>query len=329
MLASAIASSVARVDLLDAFLDAADLQGRKAALVVGRDGHRSQHGVDLLLAENSTSAQPLAGASRDQLLRARAGGHAGRRDADDAPRAVLGGDRTAVERVDLLRADARHRRRLVLRVAGRDRDLGAGGALAFANELGDVLGERLGAERRLAEDDLADRLVDDLVETRHVRALLVAGEVDEAVQAREEELLANPDDLLDARHADAREADGTPGGRACTSSPEPSEGETKSWYRCPASSLAYRGRARQPARRPRGPPSPRLTAADSGITPHLVWKRASRGPGTGAHREGCRGTRRESPFELKAQEASSGEVASVGATEGSPLGVTVSEKLEG
>ena len=36
-------------------------------------------------------------------------------------------------------------------------------------------------------------------------------EVDEAVQAREEELLADADDLLDARDADAREADGDTG----------------------------------------------------------------------------------------------------------------------
>ena len=65
-----------------------------------------------------------------------------------------------------------------------------------------------GAERRLAEDDLADRLVDDLVEARHVRALLVAAEVDETVEPGEEELVANPHHLLDARDPDAGEPDG-------------------------------------------------------------------------------------------------------------------------
>ena len=70
-----------------------------------------------------------------------------------------------------------------------------------------MLGERLRAERRLAEHDLADRLVDDLVEARHVRALLIAAEIDEAVQPREEQLVADAHDLLDAGHAHAREPD--------------------------------------------------------------------------------------------------------------------------
>ena len=89
----------------------------------------------------------------------------------------------AEQRVDLLREDARHRRRLVLGVARLDVHLGAAGALAVADLLGDVLRQRLGAEARLAEDDLADRVVDDLLEARHVRALLARAEVDEAVEA--------------------------------------------------------------------------------------------------------------------------------------------------
>ena len=93
------------------------------------------------------------------------------------------------------------------RVARGDRHLGALGLLARAHELGDVLRERLRAKRRLAEDDLADRLVDDLLEARHVRALLLTAQIDEALQAREEQLVANVDDLLDACDADAREAD--------------------------------------------------------------------------------------------------------------------------
>jgi hypothetical protein len=96
-------------------------------------------------------------------------------------------------------------------VAGRDGDLGASGVLALADKLGDALGEGLGLEGGLAEDDLADDLVDDLLEARHVRALLARAEVDEALQARGEQLLAavlaDADDLLDAGHADARQAD--------------------------------------------------------------------------------------------------------------------------
>ena len=83
--------------------------------------------------------------------------------------------------------------------------------LSRAHELGDVLGQRLGLERRLAEDDLADRLVDDLLEPRHVRALLVASELDHALEARREQLLgavlADADHLLHAGDADAREAE--------------------------------------------------------------------------------------------------------------------------
>ena len=73
-----------------------------------------------------------------------------------------------------------------------------------------MLGQRLGAERRLAEHDLADRLVDDLLEARHVRALLVGTELDDALEAGPEQLvgiaLVQADDLLDVGHADLREA---------------------------------------------------------------------------------------------------------------------------
>ena len=95
--------------------------------------------------------------------------------------------------------------------AGLDRDLGAAGALPFAHELGDVLGERLDLERRLVEDDLPDRFVDDLLEARHVCALLVWPELDDALEACGEQLLVSvlldPDDLLDAGDADAGQAE--------------------------------------------------------------------------------------------------------------------------
>ena len=115
----------------------------------------------------------------------------------------------AEQRVDLLRGRAGGGRRLVLWIAGRDGDLGAHAVLAVAHALGDVSGKRLGLEG-LAEDHLVDRLVDDLLEARHVRALLVGAEIDEALELGVEELLASvgadADDLLDAGHADAREA---------------------------------------------------------------------------------------------------------------------------
>ena len=206
MLASAIAQQRRRVDLLDALLDAADLQRRQAALVVRGDRHALEDPLDLCCGE-AVVGEALARAPGDELLRARARGHARRRHADRAARAVRERHRAAVQRVDLLRLDAGDRRRLVLGVARGDRHLGALGALARAHELGDVLRERLRAKRRLAQHDLADRLVDDLLEARHVRALLLAAQVDEALQAREEQLVADADDLLDARDADAREPD--------------------------------------------------------------------------------------------------------------------------
>ena len=164
----------------------------------------------------SSSPNPSASSrSRErrlhERLRARARGHALRGDADQPLRAGLAGHRDAVQRVDLLGEDAAVRRGLVLGVARLEVDLGAPRALAVAHLLGDVLGQRLGAERALAEDDLADRVVDDLLEARHVRALLARAQVDEAVELRGVQSLASacvdPDDLLDVRHAHARERD--------------------------------------------------------------------------------------------------------------------------
>jgi hypothetical protein len=94
---------------------------------------------------------------------------------------------------------------MVLRVARGDRDLGAQGVLALADGLRDARGELLGLERRGPDDRLADRVVDGLLEARHVRALLLRTQIDEALQVRAEQLLADADDLLHARHADARE----------------------------------------------------------------------------------------------------------------------------
>ena len=115
---------------------------------------------------------------------------------------MLEGDSPAEERVDLLGADARDGRGLVLWIARGDRDFGAVGTLTGTHELGDVLGERLRSERRLAEDDLADRLVDDLLKAGHVRPLLCGTQVHEAGQPRKEQLVANANDLLDTGDPD-------------------------------------------------------------------------------------------------------------------------------
>jgi hypothetical protein len=96
----------------------------------------------------------------------------------------------------------------VLRVARADRHLGAHRILALPHALCDVRGQRLGLER-LAEHHLVDRLVDRLLEARHVRALLLRPEVHEALELGEEELLVavrtDADHLLHTGHANARE----------------------------------------------------------------------------------------------------------------------------
>ena len=83
------------------------------------------------------------------------------------------------------------------------------GVLAVTDLLGDVGGERLGAEGGLAEHDLADRVVDNFLEPAHVRTLLVRAEVDEAVQTGVKQLFsavcADADDLLDVGYTHARE----------------------------------------------------------------------------------------------------------------------------
>ena len=177
---------------------------------MGGDRDRLEDPLDALVVE-ALGLEPLAGGRGDQLLGARACGHALGGDADQATGAGIGADRRAVQGVELLGLDARDRRRLVLGEAGLDIDLGAAGALAGADQLRDVLGQRLDLERRLAEHDLADRLVDDLLEARHVRALLVGAEIDDAFEASREQLLgpvlAHPNDLLDVRDADARQSE--------------------------------------------------------------------------------------------------------------------------
>ncbi len=90
-------------------------------------------------------------------------------------------------------------------------------SLALAHLLGDLTGELLGAQR-LGQHDAVDRLVDDLLEARHVDAGLLRVEVDQALELGEVEIAGlgvavaagrggHAQHLLDAAHADAGEAD--------------------------------------------------------------------------------------------------------------------------
>ena len=147
-----------------------------------RHRHRFEDSLDLAGIE-SVGLQALAGAAGNQLLRTRACGDALGGHPDQAPSAELGGHGEAVQRVQLLGLDARDRRRLVLGEPRFNADLGTPCALTAAHQLGDVLGQRLGLEGRVAEHDLTDRLVDHLLKARHVRALLVGPELDHALKA--------------------------------------------------------------------------------------------------------------------------------------------------
>ena len=193
------------VDLGVAPLRTADVKCSESPLVMGGDRHAVKDDLDLALLKTGPT-KPLAGATGDELLRTRTGGHPSGGDPDQPTSAARGGHRTPVERVDLLRAYPRDRRWLVLGVARRDRHLGALGLLTITHQLGDLLGERLGPEGRLFEDYLADRFVDDLLEARHVRPLLMGAKVYEAVEPREKQLVANTDHLLHAGDAGARES---------------------------------------------------------------------------------------------------------------------------
>ena len=152
--------------------------------------------------------QPLGGGAADEPLRARAGVDAPRLDADDAANTVGRGGGDPDQRRDLLRRQVRDGRAALERVLRLDPHLGAQRVLALDDVARDVLGERLD-EERLADHDRVDRLPEELRETRHVDALLLRVEVDRAGDLGCERLLAalvpDPDRLLDAGHAGARQ----------------------------------------------------------------------------------------------------------------------------
>ena len=72
-----------------AALRAADVQRAEAALVVRRDGDVLEDALDLVVAEAVRRAAARASGAGDELLRARAGGHALGGDADEPARAAL------------------------------------------------------------------------------------------------------------------------------------------------------------------------------------------------------------------------------------------------
>ena len=88
-----------------------------------------------------------------------------------------------MQRVQLLRGNPGDWGGLVLREARLHAHLGAARSLALADPLGNVLNERLGLEGGLVENDFPDHVIDDFLEARHVRALLLGAEVDNAFEA--------------------------------------------------------------------------------------------------------------------------------------------------
>jgi hypothetical protein len=101
-----------------------------------------------------------------------------------------------------------HRRPAAQRPACDDPDLGPQGLLALDDLGRDPVGQHL-HEQPLAEHHVVDRLVEELGEPRHVRALLIASEIDGALElGGHQDLLcapADPDRLVDARDACTRE----------------------------------------------------------------------------------------------------------------------------
>ena len=82
-------SSRRGLDGVVAALGAADVERADPALVVGRDRHGLEHARDLVVGE-AVLAEALLRAVHDELLRARAGGHALGLDADQPARAAVG-----------------------------------------------------------------------------------------------------------------------------------------------------------------------------------------------------------------------------------------------
>ena len=183
----------------------ADVERAAAALVVRRERHEVEDPLDVLVAG---LGQPLGGAAADEALRTRASVDPGRLDSDDPAHTVGRGRRDPDERDHLLRREPADRRRPAHGPLGRDPRLGTQRALPADDVACDVLRERFDVQR-LGPDHSLDRLLEQLGEAGHVDALLLVREVDGALDlGRHHRLVAlvpDPDRLLDARDAGARQ----------------------------------------------------------------------------------------------------------------------------
>ena len=156
----------------------ADEQRAAAALVVRRERHELEDPLDVVA--EARLGEPLGGAASNEALRAGAGIDPGRLDADDATRAGTGRGRDADQRDHLLGREAGDRRLPADRPARGDAHLGAERLLALDDVWRDPVRKHLD-EQALSEHHVVDRLVEELGEARHVDALLVAREIDGAL----------------------------------------------------------------------------------------------------------------------------------------------------
>src|SRR4029450_13158740 len=185
----------------------ADVERSAAALVVRRERDELEDAIDVLAIE-ARLEETFTRTPAYETLSAWAGVDPGRLDPDQSPHSRLRGRCDADQADHLLRGQPRDGRRALDRVPSRDPDLGAQSLLALDDVTRDVLREHLD-EERLPDHDLVDRLLEELGEARHVNALLSWVEVDGALDLRRDLLLApcvaDPDRLLDAGYASARE----------------------------------------------------------------------------------------------------------------------------
>ncbi len=176
------------------------------ALVVRRERHQVEDPLDVVA--EARLGEPLGGAASNEALRAGAGIDPGRLDSDDATRAGTGSGRDADQRDHLLRREIGDRRLPAKRPARDDAHLGSERLLALDDLCRDPVRQHLD-EEALSEHHVVDRLVEELGEARHVDALLVAREIDGALElGGHQDLLRAPTDsdrLVDPRDACPRE----------------------------------------------------------------------------------------------------------------------------
>src|SRR6266540_3977461 len=165
----------------------ADVERAPSSLVVRRERDELEDSFDVTIVEPGFQ-QPFRRAAAHESLRARAGVDPGRLDPDNVPDPGRGRGGDSDQPDHLLRGEAGDGRSSLEWVSRHDPHLGAERALALDDCGGDVLCERLD-EERLTDDDLLDRLLEQLREARHVDALLRCGEIDRTVDLGCAELL--------------------------------------------------------------------------------------------------------------------------------------------